>query len=609
MTFQDCLQKPSSNKIVLVEIDTPLYFLWNNYAPGLWFTYVPASKQTDIDDYGNVAYIGNNDSRYYNFNSLNANGEQYTEVANLTLLHSTNKSWFYDTANEKIYVHLDSFEPPCVYAIIAPGAVIGFTLGEDKISNNYFEDIEYFPSVKSIPNLSKKKDSLFFGLIQYQGGTITFHNEDGYFDNFATRDLYGQPVRVRLSFEGLDYADSLLVYSGRVGKMSHDFSTFKLQIDDTRKLLSRKLPVNVFDSVTYPSMDDKLIGTPIPLIYGSVVNVPAYKTSAGHWKFADVTFNNIDSGITVYNKKTEATFSHSGTGTDGTFTGTDTTDKLYVTCSQSSIENGLDIITNILENYEGVTYNSNNYDVVEWILEKGSVANEGIWIGKGNLMSSVDVIEQVCTDNQGVFDVLADGRFTFRSYNPDKTPSYEIFEDELLDDPSIKYDSEEYLSSVKIEHSKDWLEKESELFTNDDFEIEVFGRYRQYKERTFETSLTNEIDASILSESIMELSKFIYPILELTTKTQNIGMRILDNILYTYSRQNGKEILPRSRFQVLGVNLDLSSYEMGITIKQIEEDDNIYIILDGGDSTTDYDYYDGGSASNSPTDIISGGGA
>ena len=211
-------------------------------------------------------------------------------------------------------------------------------------------------------------------------------------------------------------------------------------------------------------------------------------------------------------------------------------------------------------------------------------------------MTSADVIEQICTDNQGVFDVLADGRFTFRSYNPDRIPSHEIFQDELLDDPSIIYDSEEYLSSVKIEYSKDYLEKEYSIFTNEDYQAEVFGRYRQYKERTFTTALTSETDAMSLSEDIMELSKFIYPSLSLTTKTENINLRILDNLIYHYARQNGNSVLARSRFQVLGITLNLSNFEMGITIKQIESDDTDYIILYGGDADTDYDYYYGGSA-------------
>ena len=606
MTFNDYLIKPASKKITLVEIDSPLNQTWINYQPGIWFTTITPGSDLVEDDNGNFGYWGDRNDAYYNIESLNVGGELYPEVASLALCISTEKSWYYDSATTYFYAHFEAWNPPEYYATIAPGAVIGFT--NQLNGNNYYEDIYYEPLVTGIPNLSKKKDALFFGLLQYQGGTISFNNTGGYFDDFANRDLYGQPVRIRLSFEGLAYADSLLVYSGRVGKTSSDFTSFKLQVEDTRKLLSRQLPINVFDSATYATMDDKYIGTPIPLIFGPVINVPAYRTSAGNWKFADTTYNSILATIAVTDKD-GVTFAHGGTETDGTFTGADTTDNLYVTCEQSTVANGLDIISDILENYEGKTYNTTNYDTVEWELEKAGVLDEGLWIGKGNLMTSIDVIEQVCTDNQGVFDVLADGRFTFRSYNPDRIPSHEIFQDELLDDPSKTEDPEEYLTSVKIEYAKDWNSKDFELYTNEDYQAEVFGRSRQYKEQVFTTALTSETDATALSESVMELSKVILPAVRFNTKTQNIALRVLDKLMYTFSRQNGNSVIARSKYQVLGISLDLVNYEMGLDIKQIETDDNVYIIIDGGTSITDYSFYDGGSSTTTPDTTISGGSA
>jgi len=168
--------------------------------------------------------------------------------------------------------------------------------------------------------------------------------------------------------------------------------------------------------------------------------------------------------------------------------------------------------------------------------------------------------------------VLADGRFTFRSYNPDRIPSHEIFQDELLDDPSKTEDPEEYLTSVKIEYAKDWNSKDYQIYTNETYQAEVFGRARQYREQVFTTALTSETDATALSESVMSLSKVIFPTLGLTTKTQNISMRILDNILYTYGRQSGDAIINRASYQVLGITLDLINYEMSMIIKYIKED-------------------------------------
>jgi len=606
MYFNDYLKKPNSKKITIVEVDIPLTVTWINYQSGIWVATLYGTQKVS-DDNGNTGTYTYPVDTIPNINSLNVNGEIYSEQTSLANCISTEKSWYYDTSTTKIYAHFEDWHTPDYYKVTAPGAVLGFTNQVDRTCNNYFEDIYYEPLVTSIPNFTKKKDSLFFGILQYQGGTISFDNTGGYFDDFAQRSLYGQPVRIYLSFEGLPYSDKKQVYSGKVEDFSQDFATFQMRVADIRKLLSRKLPVNVFGSTTYPSMDSKLIGTPIPLIYGSVIKVPAYKTSSGNWKFADTTYNSIDSGITVY-KEDGSTFSHSGTGTDGTFTGSDTDDKLFVTCRQSSVENGLDVIADILNRYEDIEYNSSNYDTVEWTAERSGVKDIGLWIGKGNLMTSVDVINQVCTDNQGIFDVLADGKFTFRTFDKDRVPTFEIYEDELLDDPVNINSAEEYVSSVKIEHSKDWKEKEYQIYTDSSYESEVYGKYRQYKEQVFTTALTSSADAQSVANSIMEQLKTIKPIVELHTKIQNVEMKILDNILYTLQRQSGSIVIARSKYQVLGVTLDLLNYEMGITVKQIEKDNDTYMLFDGGNSTTDYDYYDGGDSTTS-YDIIDGGGA
>jgi hypothetical protein len=570
MTYSEYLALPQSKKIVLVEADIPRLEVWINYQPGIWFTTITPGNALVTDDRGNTGYWGKQNTQYYNIGSFNVAGELYPEVASIVLCISTEKSWFYDTATTKMYVHFEDWLTPEPFTTVAPGAVIGFTDQIDNTVNNYFEDVYYEPLINSVPNFSKKKDALFFGILQYQGGSISFDNTGGYFDDFATLDLYGQPIRVFLTFEGLAYSSAELIYSGRIEDFAHDFNTFKLNVADKRKLLSRKYPINVFDAATYPDMDEKLLGVPIPITFGMVEKAPAYRTSAGNWKFADTTFNAIDANIVVYNKD-DTLFSHGGTETDGTFTGADTTDKLTVTFIQSAVENGLDTISDLLENYEGIDFNGTNYDTTEWNAEKAGISNTGLWLGRGNLKASDDIIEQICTDNQGIFDVLAAGKFTYRSFDEDRASATTIQQDELLDDPDIIYDSKEYLSSAKIEYSEDLKEKDPEIYTNTDNEAEVYGRYRQYKERTFKTKLTNEADAITLSQAIMEQSKFIFPIINVTTKTQNIGLRILDNITFTYKRQNGSVIIPEALYQVLGINLDLSGFEVNVTLKYIKD--------------------------------------
>ena len=594
MSFNDEVIKTTSKKIVILEIDRAVEERTINYAPGVWVKFISPGSEDIIDDFGNVGYYGNRTTGKKNIQSLNVGGEKYTEYASLALLETAGQGWFYDTATTKVYFILEDYNPPEYYVVVAPGAAIGFTMGKDETNDNYYEDIYYEPRLLSVSNLSKQKDPLQFGLIEYNTPTFELSNNDGFFDTYSTQQLYNQPYRVFLTFEGLAYSEALQVYEGKIKDFEHDFVKFRMIGKDAREALSRQLPINSFSNTDttadfyFAGLADKDSGTPVPIIFGPVINVPAYRTSAGNWTFADTTDNAIDATIVVVDKD-DAVFSHGGTGTDGTFTGADTTDKLYVTCEQSTIKNGLDVIKYCISEFEAIAFTAANYDTVEWNRETLNVKDIGLWIGKGKLKTTAEVIEYVCIDNQGVFDPLGDGKYTFRTYDKDRIPTCAILADEVLDDGAIKHPADQILSSVKIEYSEDLKEKESRIYENIDYEAEVYGIAGGYRElpKPYKTHLTSLADAIVISERIMEQSNAIPNNIELSTKTQNIRLRILDNLLYHYVRQNGNEVLARSRFQVLGVGLNLNDFEIDIKIKQIAEDDSTLNEMILGETETD----------------------
>ncbi len=616
MSFNDELNKTNSHKIVLLEMDTPLDATWINYGPGRWVFIVTPGSQDVPDDFGNIGFYGNRNGAYQNIQSVNVGGDQLTEMASFAAWEATSEGWFYDEATTKLYIVLEDFNPPEFYVVVAPGAAIGFSYLAD--DNKYYQDVYYEPRLIDVPNLSKSKDPLYYGIIQYQAPSFSFNNEDGFFDTFSQLALYNQPYRVFYIFAGLAYSEALQVYQGRIKEFAHDFTTFKMIGKDPRESLSRQLPINTFSNSDsslpfyFAGIADKDDGKPVPIAFGPVIGGRAYRTSSGNWTFADTTFNSILATISVYDKD-GVSFSHGGTETDGTFTGADPSPlkDLYVDFTQDTVKNGLDVISDNAANYEGIAFNSSNYDLVEWTSEKYGVKDMGLWIGDGNLMTTADIVEQVCNDNQGIFDPLADGRFTFRTLNPKRVPTHEIFEDETLDDGSMIHPTDEVLSSIKVAYSEDLLEKQDRFIHNLDFQAEVFGIMGDYREqpKPYKTRLTTKADAQTLSVKIMDQSSKIPNTIILATKTQNIGLRILDNCIYWYKRQNGNTVLARSRFQVLGIDMNLSNFELYLTIRQIREDDDTYFIIDGGDSTTDYDYYDGGDSTTTPDVTIQGGGA
>lgn len=616
MSFNEKLNQPNSHKMVLLEMDTPVTERKINYGPGRWVVIVSPGSQDVPDDSGNIGFYGNRNDAYQNIQSVNAGGEQLPEMSSFAAWEATSEGWFYDEATSKVYMVLESFDPPESFVVVAPGAAIGFSYLADE--NKYYQNVYYEPRLIDVPNLGKSKDPLYYGIIEYQAPTFTFENADGFFDDYSNLALTNQPYRVFFTFAGEAYSEALQVYQGRIKEFAQDLTTFQMIGKDPRESLSRQLPINTFSNSDsslpfyFPGLADKDDGKPVPIAFGPVINARAYRTGSGAWTFADTTYNDIDSGITVVDKD-GVTFSHSGNGINGTFTGADPSPlkDLYVTFTQSSVTNGLDVISDNAANYEGIAFNSSNYDTVEWTGEKYGVLNMGLWIGDGNLMTTADIVEQVCKDNQGIFDPLADGRFTFRTLNPKRVPTHEIFEDELLDDGSETHPTDEVLSSIKIAYSEDLLEKQDRYIHNLDYQSDVYGIMGAYREQPepYKTRLTSKSDAETLSVKILDQSSKIPNTIMISTKTQNVGLRILDNCIFWYKRQNGNTVLARSRFQVLGIDMNLTNFELYLTIRQIREDSDNYHIIDGGDSTTDYDYYDGGDSTTTPDVTIQGGGA
>jgi hypothetical protein len=634
-------------------MDTPLSRTWINYAPGRWVFIVTPGSQDVPDDAGNIGYYGERNDTYYNIQSVVVDGDLLPEFTTFVSWEATSEGWFYDTTTTKLYIVLENYDPPRSFINVAPGAAVGFSYLVD--DEAYYQNVFYEPRLFDVPNISKAKDPNFYGILQYQTPSFTFNNEDGYFDTFNQLDLYNQPYRIFFTFDGEPYSEALQVYQGRIKEFASDQLTFTMIGRDPRENFSRQLPINTFSNSDsslpfyFSTLVDDLDDIPVPIIFGPVIQAPAYQTNTTSFTFADTTYNSIDSGITVYDENNNV-ITHGGTETDGTFTLTITswdsgtaysigdyvvnnsvyyeaiqagtnheppdseywkvfnTDKITVTCTQTTTINGLDVISDNLDNYEGIAYSSSTYDTVEWTAERGSVLNMGLWIGDGNLMTSADIIEQVCNDNQGIFDVLSDGRYTFRTFNADRVPSHIILADEILDDGSLLHPTDEILSSIKIAFSENLLTGIDRKFHNTDYEAQVYAIMQSYRSQPepYKSRLTSKTDAETLSVKIMDQSSSIPDIVTLTTKTQNISMRVLDNIIYTYERVNGNDIVERSRYQVLSINIDLSNFELFVTVKKISADSEDYHILDGGDSTTDFDFYDGGSSTTTPTVTIDG---
>ena len=105
-----------------------------------------------------------------------------------------------------------------------------------------------------------------------------------------------------------------------------------------------------------------------------------------------------------------------------------------------------------------------------------------------------------------MFIVNGDGKYSFRIYDADRTSTRTIYSYEWLDEPQIKTNASEFLSSCKVGYYRDYDNDKYRTYRNADYEDEVLARYKAYQEKTFDTVLVNENDAIEKSETII-LSK------------------------------------------------------------------------------------------------------
>lgn len=549
MSFKTDIQDPINKKILLAEIDLPVsHDIWINYESGIWYINLMPGDATVTGSDGETGYYRGQNDVHYSIKSVLVDDEFYTGVTSIADLRSTDKSFMFDYGAQELFVHFEDWTYPKQYTVYL-GNVLGYSDQVDQERGAYYDNVYYDPRILEVPSLSKSKDPLFFGVLEFQGGNITLNNADGGLDDIVEFDIYGQPIRIYLGFEGYDFSDFQQVFAGYVEDVSWNFQKTKIQIRDPRKKLSKNIPINKFNQTDYPDLNDDDVDKPIPIAYGTIRDAPVIiankEDGSGPYEcyFMDTEFYSAQSLDEVYVDGVPTT-PNSIHLSDGYFTLTagqvkDGDSFLTVTCDfhGANVINGLDVIKDINAKYGDTQYVDTVYNLPEWIYETSLARDVGLLIHEE--IKIIEVIEKICNALDGIFFMTDLGLFSFRSYRSDRTITKTIHPDEWLEDPEISEPSDEFLSSVIIGYSPKIYAEEYRHHRNNDYESEVYDRYKVYKEETFDTILTNVTDADAKAEAIMARSKQIERIVKRKTGIQNIDLEIMDFVIAEHNRPYG----------------------------------------------------------------------
>lgn len=525
------------------------------------------------------------------------NSRQYVEVDNFADLRLQERSFLYQDFT--IYVHFVDASPWYLMTQISLGLINGYS------NNGYHSGGAYYEPRLVMDGLTiqYEKDPLYAGLITTPDRTVELLNGDGVLDNLANSDIYGNATRIKIGDESDAYADFTTLTESRVNAVPNvQFDRVTVSIQDRRAFLSRTIPTNRYNKTDFPSLRDKDVDKPIPLVFGECRNIPSTPIGSYVFKLCDPLtgeYDGIQSIDTVYVDGEEVTPVSVST-TDCTVTLNDTlVDKEFsdnVTAdihgyedgSSVLIDNSLYVLRELMRLYADTEYIDSNYNTAQWDTYETLARDITLFIEEEDLK---EVIEKIALSEFGIFYVELDGRYSFKKSDNDRAITNTIKESDIINEPSAEYDPENFLTSVDIRYNEDVSEGDFLRYFYDDLESEVFLKYKQYRSKEYETLIANQTGAAAMAEEVMDQAKVIPTYFPLTVPLGDyLGLELLDNLQAKIQRV---EQVTRERIRIAGGLLT----ESGDTI--VAED--IYLLTEAGDFllTESGDrllYYDGGGA-------------
>lgn len=557
-----------------------------NYTSGIWqWVISPAfdGVKTVLDDRGVTGFYRDNNFLVYDIRSFVVDAVQYNRVYTYADLVATNQSFMYSRSDTKILVHFNNFEPPITFTDISLGATVGFSKGKIGDNKPYFNNIYYEPRISNVFNIKKSKDALFYGLLKYTTGSVNCQNEDGFFDDWRSRNLFAQASRILIGERNDNYNDYELVFQGLIEDDNRTFNDFSVKLQDPRKGLTQPIATNLLTKASFTHLSDSNVDKPKPIKYGIQKNSPCIclneeqtGTTTFTFLLCDTEFNAVSSITTVYvDGVVTATASQNLTAGTFNLTMTAGTNQSKVTADfvANNISNGVDIIKDLMYRYDDKNYTSTFWDTTETAIAQAISRDTSVSVTDNKKLQ--EVIEKVCVDIDGLFFFKDSGVYTIRIYNSARAVTKIIYPDEWTDEtPSIENNGSEFLSSVVIQYNHNQKDNTYDQYENINYKAEVFDTYKTYKSKTIQTNLTTLADAQAKSESVMEISKLVGDVVSRSIP-YTTDIEIMDFVVAAPTSrlkdQKGIDIAPvYNKYEVIGINKNLDNFEIQLTLRYIE---------------------------------------
>lgn len=300
MTITERASRSVNNVRILFDLDiTQLNSQWVNAGVGVW--YVNSNAVYAAVD--SSLLNGFTAQGFVNVGSVLVDSAQLYEASTLLECSSNEDSFYWEGLS--LYIHLLGGDSPYIHTI-SIGVVFGY-------SREGFTPVgamqNYDSRLIGVPSISKSRDPLFYGKLQFEGGNVDLNNGDGFFDQLGEdNNAYGNQTRISMGFEGMDYADYARLFTGFVETLDIGEDTASISFADRRKQLTKPIIYtctnkNALDAIEEILLDEYSI--PYNTLYFNTALWAAAKAKAYN---VTINMQTAESAIDTIQKICESTF-------------------------------------------------------------------------------------------------------------------------------------------------------------------------------------------------------------------------------------------------------------------------------------------------------------
>jgi len=468
-----------------------------------------------------------NFSEISSIREIKENGSSYAAKSSIAEVEATASSYYVDYNNKQLYVHTSTGESPstqvsseykfCILMFFWMGLASG--LREDGESafpiQGNSSNVFYQPIIKEPPELTLAVGEYHSGAMRADMGELKLVPSQWLLLALKKWIFEGKEIIVKVAKPGDSYSSLQIVSRGYIKNISKKEDGISLEIEDRRNIELGDIPPQTFSLLTYPNMEARYDGQPIPIPFGQVENIIPILINSSTRRYK-VSPYAIDSFLWVKKDGNLLTpeVDYTAYPDSGEFTLAADPGNSLITCGVKGIkisyfggtaafsENVANVLYFILTTLCGI--DSSNLDQSSFnALQSARTQQLSWWFAPSQKQPATEAIRRMMATF--LFHLVArpDGKYYVKYFEPGETGSTEFKTEDIIKLDDFREDYDSIYSSVVILYDFNPQTGEWKRIEKSDPKTEY--RYKKKNSLVIESLLRDSAEAEALAEKYLKM--------------------------------------------------------------------------------------------------------